>query len=118
MLKPQMTPKELSRRPFRKWIDIISEKNKGESIAGNWTLIPNFQCYSKLMGMLMYVFPVHIRRGDYSKPGQDVNYWFTPISFYHSTIKMMIERLNSSQSSISFFVFSDDMNLVKEELIR
>jgi hypothetical protein len=54
MLKPQMTPKELLRRPFRKWIDIISEKNEGESIAGNWTLTPNFQCYSKLMGMLMY----------------------------------------------------------------
>ncbi|XP_021957345.1 O-antigen biosynthesis glycosyltransferase WbnK [Folsomia candida] len=94
MFQLQMTPEELARPPFRHWIDLISAAGEN-SVA------------------------IHIRRGDYAKLENNYgeNYWLTPISFYQRGMKMMFEKLNVSKD-VSFFVFSDQINDVRAELLR
>lgn len=92
MFQLDLTPEELSRPPIQKWINIISDAGEN-SVA------------------------IHIRRGDYGEDERKDNNWFTPICFYQKSVKTMLAKLDLSKDA-SFFIFSDQIDLVRQELLR
>ncbi|XP_035711999.1 O-antigen biosynthesis glycosyltransferase WbnK isoform X1 [Folsomia candida] len=91
MFQLDLTPEELSRPPIQKWINIISDAGEN-SVA------------------------IHIRRGDYGEDERKDNNWFTPICFYQKSVKTMLAKLDLSKDA-SFFIFSDQIDLVRQELL-
>lgn len=65
---------------------------------------------------------IHIRRGDYAS-NQTYQAWhgLTPISYYENAINYIIKKTNKNKpaetpETVSFFIFSDDINWVKNNL--
>ncbi|OXA44726.1 O-antigen biosynthesis glycosyltransferase WbnK-like [Folsomia candida] len=62
---------------------------------------------------------VHIRRGDFIKENSRNGGWITPMRFFYLAMEKMVHvlREKGNNRTISFFIFSDSLNLVRDEVL-